>query len=92
MTRRIVLWGAVIPGLAIVGAPFTGGLSLSLFAGYPVSAYRAFRFVRRRGVPMESAAAYAAFMTLAKGAELEGALRFWRNRARGQQSGLIEYK
>lgn len=91
-TRRIVLWGAVIPTLALAGAPFTGGLSLSLFAGYPVSAYRAFRAVRRRGVPMESAAAYAAFMVLAKGAELEGALRFWRNRARGQRSGLIEYK
>ena len=91
-TRRIVLWGAVIPGLALAGAPLTGGLSLSLFLGYPVSAYRAFRAVRRRGVPMESAAAYAAFMVLAKGAELEGALRFWRNRARGEKSGLIEYK
>lgn len=91
-TRRIVVWGAVIPTLAIAGAPFTGGLSLSLFAGYPVSAYRAFRAVRRRGVPMQSAAAYAAFITLAKGAELQGALRFWRNAARGQKSGLIEYK
>lgn len=91
-TRRIVLWGGVIPTLALAGAPLTGGLSLSLFAGYPVSAYRAFRAVRRRGVPMESAAAYAAFMVLAKGAEMQGALRFWRNRARGEKSGLIEYK
>ncbi len=91
-TRRIVMWGAVIPSLALALAPLTGGVSLGLFAGYPVSAYRAFRAVRRRGVPMESAAAYAAFMTLAKGAELQGALRFWRHRARGQKSGLIEYK
>jgi hypothetical protein len=41
---------------------------------------------------MDSAAAYAAFMTLAKGAEMQGALRYWRNKARGQRSGLIEYK
>jgi GT2 family glycosyltransferase len=91
-TRRIVLWGALVPSLALGGAPFTGGLSLALLLGYPVSAYRAFRAVRRRGVPMDSAAAYAAFMTLAKGAEMQGALRYWRNKARGQRSGLIEYK
>lgn len=91
-TRRIVLWGALVPSLALGGAPLTGGLSLALLLGYPVSAYRAFRAVRRRGVPMDSAAAYAAFMTLAKGAELQGALRYWRNRVRGRRSGLIEYK
>ncbi len=91
-TRRIVLWGAVIPALALGGAPFTAGLSLALFAGYPVSAYRAYRAVRRRGIPIDSAAAYAAFMTLAKAAELEGALQYWRNKARGRRSGLIEYK
>jgi GT2 family glycosyltransferase len=91
-TRRIVLWGALVPSLALGGAPFTGGLSLALLLGYPVSAYRAFRAVRRRGVPMDSAAAYAAFMTLAKGAEMQGAVRYWRNKARGRRSGLIEYK
>lgn len=91
-TRRIVLWGAVIPALALTIAPLSGGLSLALLAGYPVSAYRAYRAVRRRGIPMESAAAYAAFMTLAKGAEMQGALQYWRNKARGRRSGLIEYK
>jgi GT2 family glycosyltransferase len=91
-TRRIVLWGALVPSLALGAAPLTGGLSLALLFGYPVSAYRAFRAVRRRGVPMDGAAAYAAFMTLAKGAEMQGALRYWRNKARGRRSGLIEYK
>jgi GT2 family glycosyltransferase len=91
-TRRIVFWGAALPALALGAAPFTAGLSLGLFAGYPISAYRAYRAVRRRGVPLESAAAYAAFMTLAKGAELQGALQYWRNEARGRRGGLIEYK
>lgn len=91
-TRRIVLWGAVIPVLAIGGIPWTAGLSLGLLAGYPVSAYRVYRAARRRGIPPESAAAYAAFMTLAKGAEFQGALQYWRKRARGERSELIEYK
>lgn len=91
-TRRIVLWGGVLPALALGAAPLTAGLSLSLLLGYPVSAYRAYRAVRRRGVAMDSAAAYAAFMVLAKGAEMQGALRFWRNRALGRRGGLIEYK
>jgi GT2 family glycosyltransferase len=91
-TRRIVFWGAALPALALGAAPFTAGLSLGLFAGYPISAYRAYRAVRRRGHPMESAAAYAAFVTLGKVAELQGALQYWRNRARGRRGALIEYK
>lgn len=91
-TRRIVFWGAALPAIALGAAPLTAGLSLGLFAGYPISAYRAYRAVRRRGIPMKSAAAYAAFMTLAKGAELQGALQYWLNEARGRRGGLIEYK
>lgn len=91
-TRRIVFFGAVLPATALALALPTMGASLGLFLGYPVSAYRAYRSVLRRGHDPIDAAAYAMAITLAKFAELEGATTFWKNRWAGRKTGLIEYK
>ncbi len=91
-TQRIVLWGAVIPGVAVSAALPTAGLSLGLLLGYPVSAYRAYKAVHARGIPDESAIPYAAFMTVAKFAEMQGVGQYWTNKTKGRRSGLIEYK
>ncbi|HEY8427383.1 MAG TPA: glycosyltransferase [Sandaracinaceae bacterium] len=91
-TRRIWLWGAVVPALAIGGAVPSLGLSLGLFAAYGVSAARAYRAVRRRGRPRGDALPYALFTTLGKFPELVGMIEYHASRARGRRRALIEYK
>lgn len=91
-TRKIWFWGAVLPAVAVGGALPTLGLSLGLFAGYPVSASRVYRYARSRGRSREDAAAYAVAVVLGRMPELQGMLRFHMNRRRGERGGLIEYK
>jgi len=91
-TRRIWMWGAVVPAVAAGLAVPTLGASLALLGGYPVSAYRAYRATRTRGRTREDAAAYALAVTVGKFAELQGVLQFHGKRLRGEQSTLIEYK
>ncbi|MFW6085613.1 MAG: glycosyltransferase family 2 protein [Myxococcota bacterium] len=90
--RRIWALGAAIPALALGAAVPSGGLSLGLLSAYPISAARVYRADRLRGYPVRQAALNAAFTTLGKFAELQGALRYWRGRRRGKRSSLIEYK
>jgi GT2 family glycosyltransferase len=90
--HRIWLWGALVPALATLGAVPTLGTSLVLFGGYPVSAYRAYRAVRRRGRARRDAATYAVAITAAKFAELQGVVQFHRARLRGERTPRIEYK
>lgn len=91
-TRRALFWGALLPTVA--GAAFlpTLGASGALLFGYPVSAARVYRGLRRRGRPPGDAALAGAFLTLGKFAEAQGALKFYLDRARGRRAGIIEYK
>jgi hypothetical protein len=90
--RRIWLFGAVLPAVAIGGAVPTFGLSLGLFAGYPVSAYRAYRAAKQKGRTEEEAILYGIACTVGKFPEVVGAARFHWGRTLGKRSGLIEYK
>lgn len=91
-TRRIWMWGAAVPAVALGAAVPTLGASLALLAGYGVSAARSYRDVRRRGRPPEDALPYALFTTLGKLPELTGVLEYHASRARGRRRALIEYK
>lgn len=88
---RSLAYGAVLPSVAVLAAPWTGGLSLVGVGLYPVSAYRAYRSVRGRRDARDSAV-YAGFVTLAKFPEALGILKFHARRLRGRRSELIEYK
>ena len=91
-TRRIVFWGGALPAAALAFALPTFGASLWLFLGYPVSAGRIYRRHRRRGRAPRDAALGALFTTLGKLPEMQGVLRFHRNRFRGTKGAIIEYK
>lgn len=90
--RRIWLWGALLPGVAVGAALPTLGTSLLLLGGYPLSGVRAYRDARARGREPGEAALWGAFCVLGKLPQLQGAARFHWNRLRGRRSGLIEYK
>lgn len=91
-TRRVMLWGAVLPVLAVGGSLPTLGLSLGLLSAYPLGFVRVFRSIRRRGRAPRDAALYAAFTQIGRFPEVQGVLQFHRDRFLGKASEIIEYK
>ncbi|MCA9576274.1 MAG: glycosyltransferase family 2 protein [Myxococcales bacterium] len=90
--RRSLLWGLVVPAGALLLAPPTLGLSLGLFARYPLVAVRAALRTRRQGFPVSHALAWGGSVALAPFPEAQGALKFHRDRARRAAPEIIEYK
>lgn len=90
--RRAVLWGGIIPAVAVLGAPFTGGLSLFFLGLFLVSMGKIFRDQRRLGRTMDQARLQAAFLTLAKFPNLIGILKYNVKRMLGAPVGIVEYK
>ena len=81
-TRRAVLWGALLPVVAILGMLVSSWAGLLLLA-YPL---QMLRLSRQYGWER------AVFMTLAKVPEALGVLQFHWNRLLKRKSRLIEYK
>jgi GT2 family glycosyltransferase len=90
--RRACFWGAVVPFVALAATIPTAGLSLLLFAAYPLTTWRAFTYLRSRGQTTRHALSTAIFLTVGKFAEAQGALKYYWGRLLGHRSGLIEYK
>lgn len=82
-TRRAVLWGAVLPLLAI-GAGLLHPAGWLLLLAYPAQVLRLWR--------REGDFASAFFQVLGRFAEAQGAIGFWLDRLRNRRRGLIEYK
>lgn len=91
-TRRALVWGAVVPGLALGLAPVSLGASLGLLSLYPLQATRIAWNARRRGLSTEDAVAWGASCALSKIPEALGIAQHRRDRARGQRAKIIEYK
>lgn len=79
----IVVWGGVLPALAVLGVPATSGWSLGLLAGYPLLWSRVVRGLRKRGRGGRESRQYAAHLVLGKFAQLGGVGSFALERLRG---------
>jgi glycosyltransferase involved in cell wall biosynthesis len=90
--KRTNVWGMVAPAVAVVGAPFTRGLSLGVLARYPVVAARATRVAQGRGSSLADSMAWGISCAFAVFPQVVGAQQFFRNRRRGQTHQMIEYK
>lgn len=90
--RRSVLWGAAMPAAGAALALPTLGLSLGVFARYPISALRAARHCRERGFSLAHAASWGVSCALAPFPEALGALKYYADKSRGQAPTIIEYK
>ena len=89
-TRRVVMWGLVLPILAIAASAFTKALSLGLLLLYPLNLARIARRLSQQGEPRPWTV--ATFLMLAKFPESLGWLRYQTGRLTGSRSKLIEYK
>ena len=90
--RRAWGWGLALPAVALVAAPFTMGLSLSLLLLYPLSFIRTRRNLIRDGAAPSHATLHAGFLTLSKFPNLVGVLDYRRKRLTGAPVGIVEYK
>jgi len=88
--RRIVVWGLVIPLLAVSGIWTTNDWSLLLLLGYPLMVFKIYTFFRR-SLPTNQALPYALFCMIGKIPQAQGALQFYWNKLVGKRSTLIEY-
>lgn len=88
---RTLFWGLAVPLAAIVPTWWTGGLSLLLLLGYPLSFAKVTLADLRRGIGLADALLDARFSLYHKAANMIGlATYFWR-RATGRIR-IIEYK
>ncbi|WP_187431397.1 hypothetical protein ROLI_045310 (plasmid) [Roseobacter fucihabitans] len=86
--QRIVLWGAVIPVLTLLGIGVFGPIALSMLALYPLQMVR---IARRKGAT-RAAWEQATLLTVGKFAELQGIGDYLWRRWRARDAELIEYK
>jgi GT2 family glycosyltransferase len=90
--RSTLFWGAAVPLLwaALLTQSLVWPNLLAL--GYPLLAWRVFRYRRRRGDSPPDALVYAVATVLGKFAQLKGLLLYYLNRLRGRRTAIIEYK
>jgi GT2 family glycosyltransferase len=90
--RSIIEWAVILPIMALALAWWTWGLSLALFLGYVALWYRVRSRRIEQGDARRDASLYASSCVIGKFPQLLGVLQYWRNRAFGRRSQIIEYK
>jgi len=89
--RRVRLYGAVLPVLALLGLIFWPLLPMVL-AVYALSYLRTAQGLRREGMAPRRALHHAVFLTLSKFPNLIGMLTYHLRKRRGRAMRIIEYK
>lgn len=82
--RRTLIWGALIPVVALLGALLVTPWALLLVLAWPVQILR----LKLHGLPWDR----ATFLTLGKFPEAQGVFGYWIGRALNRERTLIEYK
>lgn len=90
--RRVWLFGAVLPLIALIGLFTSLWITLAIVALYGVSYVRTAMGLNREGLPAKEAATHASLLTLSKFPNVIGMLTYWRRRLRGSNMEIIEYK
>ena len=90
--RRVLVFGAILPVIAIVGLFTSVWITLAALALYGVSYLRTTRGLIRDGLPAGEATWHAGLLTLSKFPNVIGMATYWRRRLRGSNMEIIEYK
>ncbi|MBD2485204.1 glycosyltransferase [Planktothrix sp. FACHB-1365] len=91
-SRSILLWGLMIPILALILILPTHESSLILFLAYPLLIYKTYRYSKTRGFSSSDSALYALSCIASKFPGLVGQIKFYFNQTLGKSNPLIEYK
>ncbi|MCC5968927.1 MAG: glycosyltransferase [Pararhodobacter sp.] len=90
--RRVWLFGAALPFLAVVGVILSWPLLLAVLAIYALSYGRTVQGQRAFGLPLSKAMRHSVLLFLSKFPNLIGAMRYHRRKWRGRDMEIIEYK
>ncbi|MEL7077544.1 MAG: glycosyltransferase [Cyanobacteria bacterium J06629_2] len=90
-TKSILLWGGIVPAIALGSVWLSHGWSLGLFLGYPLMIYKVYRYLKTR-YSSRNALIYAINCILIKFPQTQGQIQFYLNKIRGKQQTLVEYK
>jgi len=90
--RSILLWGALLPLLALLLAWPTRGGSAALFLGYPALGLRIYRRAVQRGLSAPDARLQAFFLVLAKLPQALGQVEYLALRALGLRRRAIDWR
>ncbi|WP_411819745.1 glycosyltransferase [Hyphococcus formosus] len=90
--RRAWLWGLILPSLALIGVPFSSGLSLLIFLLYPLSFIRTRQGLIKAGNKNQHATLAAVFLTLSKFPNLKGMIEYRIKKLKSREIGIVEYK
>ena len=90
--RRVWVYGAILPTLALVGLCAIPWILIPIFALYSLSYMRTVNGLSRDGLKMPEALHHAVFLTLSKFPNFQGILTYKWRRFRGHKMNIIEYK
>lgn len=90
--KRVLVWGLVLPLIALIGALFGWVIPALVFALYGVSYLRTAKGLLGEGLPKGEAFRHAVLLTLSKFPNLIGMAVFHWRRVRHAQMRIIEYK
>jgi hypothetical protein len=90
--RRTILWGGIVPSIALILALPTHGLSLLLFGRYPLTTLRTIYGIWLRGFSWLDSLAWGVSCSVSVFAEVTGVMKFHLDRLRHKQFEIIEYK
>lgn len=89
--KSTLIWGIIVPLLALILLLPTKGLSLLLFGLYILLGFKVYRFKRKQGESASDAWTYAKFIVLGKFANGIGLVKYYFNSMRNSYN-IIEYK
>lgn len=90
--RSAIVWGGMLPLIAIGAGWPTRGWSLLILGLYPAQWIRIFLSQKRCGRTARQARLMATFLLVGKFAECQGVVKFYWHKLTRQKSRLIEYK
>ncbi|MEA5595386.1 glycosyltransferase family A protein [Rivularia sp. UHCC 0363] len=92
-SRRIWVWGLILPLLAVANAWLTNGISIILLLGaYALLASRVYKYAKTREIASSDALLYSLFCVLDKFPGIIGQIQFHLSRLLRRKSTIVEYK
>jgi hypothetical protein len=89
---RIVIFGLLLPTIALLGMRWSPYIPLAVAALYGHSYVRTVAGLRHAGLPMGEALTHAGFLSLSKLPQLIGMATYFVRQIKGRRMELIEYK
>ena len=92
-TRSAIVWGLILPMIALALAWWTLGISILVyFLLACAQLFRIAKYEQSRGRSKQDAWVLARFIMIAKFPQASGVLLYWRRKLTNKQATLIEYK